>query len=84
MPCYPAPRRRLNPALHAACRASGHPMWVLAIAAGFKHPARLSQLICAETVPATATTKEQLHRIADRVGFPVSQLFLFDEKEAGA
>ena len=40
-----------------------------------------SLLVCAETVPATDVAIEQLHRIADVVGFPKSQLFLFDEQQ---
>jgi hypothetical protein len=81
---YRAPRLRTNPAIHDACRASGRPMWQLALAAGFTHYPRFSTLICAETIPATDTNIEQLRRIADTVGFPQTQLFLSDETGAEA
>jgi hypothetical protein len=77
---YPSPRRRLNPALRNACIASGRPQWQLMIVAGINYQSRLSQLICAETIPATDATVDQLLRIADAVGFPRAQLFLFDEQ----
>lgn len=77
----PKPRRRINPALHRACRASGLPLWRLAIVAGITHQSRLSALICAETVPATRNNIAHLHRIADAIGFPKPKLFLQDETE---
>lgn len=81
---YRSPRRRLNPALHEACRASGRPAWQLALATGIIHASKFSSLICAEKIPATPLNLERLHRIAEEVGFPKSQLFLFDEQTEAA
>lgn len=78
------PRLNLNPALRTECRARrkvGLRLWKLALVAGLPHQSRLSSLLSADSVPATATTLRQLHRIADAVGFPKSQLFLGQEQE---
>lgn len=68
-------RRRVNPKLYDAVRASGRPGWVLATLAG-THATALSALICAESVIDTPVNIERLQRIADVVGFDRGQLFL--------
>lgn len=78
---YRAERRRLNPAFYDACRASGRPQWQLMLLAGIPHQSTFSTLICAETIPATPTNIAHLHRIADAIGFPKSNLFLRNEQE---
>jgi len=72
----PFPRRRLNPKLYAAVRASSRPAYQLAVLAGLTHGTVLSALIRAEDVPDTPLTRERLQRIADLVGFDKAQLFL--------
>ena len=72
----PLPRRRVNPALYAAVRASGRPGYLIALEAGLTHQPVLSALVCAESVPDTPTNIERLQRIADVVRFPREDLFL--------
>jgi hypothetical protein len=72
----PLARRRINPKLYDAVRASGTPGWKLAILAGLTHQTVLSSLVCAESIPDTVTNIERLQRIADVVGFDRGQLFL--------
>ena len=72
----PHPRRRLNPRLYEAVRASGHPGWKLALLSGLTHQTVLSQLVCAETVVASPLIVERLRRVASVVGFDPGQLFL--------
>lgn len=72
----PLPRRRINPALYAAVRASGQPGWLLADLAGLTHQTVFSALVCAESVPDTPTNIGRLERIADVVGFDRAALFL--------
>ncbi len=72
----PLPRRRINPKLYDAVRASGTPGWLLAIRAGLTHQTVLSQLVCAESVPDTPTNIERLRSIAGVVGFDPAALFL--------
>lgn len=72
----PRPRRRLNPKLYEAVRASGRPGWLIALAAGFRHQPAMSALICADVVIDTPTNIARLERIADEVGFDRDRLFL--------
>jgi len=72
----PRPRRRVNPALYAAVRASGRPGWMLATLAGLTHQTVLSALVCAKSVPDTPTNIDRLCRIADVIGFDRRALFL--------
>jgi hypothetical protein len=71
----PKPRIRVSPALKAACLKDGRPFWQLTLLAGVTHPSRLSYLINADAVPATAINMHQLRRIAEVVGLPESELF---------
>lgn len=78
---FPAPRRRINPALRDTVRASGQPGWRIALIVGIQHHAKFSALINADSVPATPANIERLERIADVVGFDRATLFL-DEVRA--
>lgn len=72
----PLPRRKVNPALFRAYRASGRPAWLLAALAGMTHGAAFSHLINKDSVTDTPLNIERLHRVADVLGFDREQLFL--------
>lgn len=79
---FARPRRRINPELRTAVRASGKPVWILAVLCRFKHATKFSALINARSVPETAVNCERLNRIADEIGFDRERIFLNDGREA--
>jgi hypothetical protein len=80
MAAFPLPRRSVNPALRQIIRASNRLSWQIALAAGIRHYPKFSELINAETVPATQINIDRLNRIADAVGFDRSLLFVDGER----
>jgi hypothetical protein len=80
MAAHRTARRRVNPALLAAVLASGIPGWKIAAAVGLVHHSRFSDLINNPSIPATPVNLDRMRRIAEIVGFPPAQLFLFDEE----
>jgi hypothetical protein len=71
-----ARRLRLNPRLVIAVRASGLPLWQLALACGCFHSSRFSLLLHAAAIPDTPQNVALFWRVCDVVKFPHSQAFL--------
>lgn len=72
----PLPRKRINPELYDAVRASGHPIYRLALTAGIVHTSKFSALVTATSVPDTEKNRSRLSRIASAVGFDPALVFL--------
>ncbi len=64
-----APRRPINPELLRQVLRSRAGKKSLAVVAGFKHYDAFFHTLRAASVPATPTTIERLHRVANAVGF---------------
>jgi hypothetical protein len=80
MAAHPLRRLRLNqPAIRETVRGvvdAGTPGFVIALEAGITHFSKFSELVNADEVPASSINITRLERIAERIGFPKSRLFL--------
>ena len=72
----PLPRRRLNPALVAAVRASAVPRWQLAEKAGFPQAQQFSTLIHSVFVVASPRTVNRIKLLAAYLGYPPDRIFI--------
>ena len=68
----------------AAVKANALPAKFIAQLAHIRHPTKLSALIHAETVPASAGNIAALERIAEVVGFDRNQIFIDGTSERTA
>ena len=71
----PLPRRKLNPDLHRAIRASGHRLRVIAVACGMHSGPELSALLSVGEIRDTTLNVERIERICDIIGFDKGQVF---------
>ena len=77
----PLIRIRLNqPAIREAVDAiviaTSTPLFVIAMESGFTHYSKFSALINADEIVATPANIQKIERIAKRINFPKSRLFL--------